>query len=317
MRVVMYLFLLLAVHHSFAQTNMVRDGSPIDSVMISFESYDSLQNYTHKLDTTGCKLWRAGTTSKPYFTAGLTSSGAIMTDTLQPYDINRNEYFTLRLSKSTINVIIGFWHKYETDSAKDGCIIEYSVDTGTSWNNVMSDCNVLYSSMSFGLHTDNFYKKDDTLLTGESAFSGTSNGWLFSRMQLYNYTGVKGTALKCIGYNDIMYRFRFKSDSIPDNKAGWIIDRMQIEYDGYSSNVNQIISASLQVYPVPVTTGIVNFPQLQYADTYRIVITDITGKVMKDMPYTNLVNIATYPQGMYYYKVSNGEVTYTGKLPKQ
>lgn len=317
MRVVIYLFLFLAVQHSFAQTYSVIDGSPIDSVMISFESYDSLQKNTHKLDTAGCNLWRVGTTSKPYFTAGLTSLGAIMTDTLQPYDTNRNEYFTLRLNSRTLNVIVGFWHKYETDSAKDGCIVEYSVDTGTTWNNVMGDCNALNSGMLFGLMTDNFHRGNDTLLTGEPAFSGTSNGWRFSRMQLFNHVGVKGTALNCIGYNDIIYRFRFKSDSIPDNKAGWIIDRIQIEYDGYSGSVNQIINPSLHVYPIPVTNGIVNFPQLQYANTYRIVITDITGKVMKDMPYTNLVNIATYPQGMYYYKVSNGEVTYTGKLPKQ
>lgn len=313
----LFFLFLLYCNSVYAQNHPVMDGMPADSVTISFEANDSIRNnaYAFMLDTASCKLWQIGTTSKPYFAAGHTSSNAIMTDTLHPYDTNRNESFTLILGGKHYNRIIGFTHKYETDSGRDACIVEFSTDTGKSWMNVVGACNY---EVPFGMRVENFYTKTDTLADGQPAFYGSSNGWRYSRMQLFNHISVKTTGtVMCVGQMDVMYRFRFVSDSIPDNKAGWIIDDIKLEYDHYGSGISIVDNSSLPIYPVPVTDGIIHFPQLERGDKYRIVITDIAGRVMMNVPYTTEVNISGYPQGMYYYKVSNGEEVYTGKIPKQ
>lgn len=316
MRIFLLSLFLLSAFSLYAQNKYVRDGLPRDSIAVSLEASDSLNNPRVRLDTTGCKLWRIGTTVKPFFTAGSMSAYAIMTDTLSPYDTNRNESFIIHLKKRTRNTILGFWHKYETDTAKDGCIVEYSADTGKTWNNVLGDCN-LNTLSGFGIYTDNFYKKTDTLTDGQPAFSGNSDGWQYSRVQLFNLIYVKSTAaLNCISYGDLYYRFRFVSDTVQNNKAGWIIDNIKIEDDYYSSGIQTVSASSLNVHPVPAN-DIVHFPALDNAQTYRLIITDITGRQIANVPYATTLYIAQYTSGMYYYKVTNGEEVYTGKLIKQ
>jgi hypothetical protein len=113
-----------------------------------------------------------------------------MTDTANPYYVNANQAIYFRAPNSintpywSLNPIITFRHKFQT-SLTDGCIVEFSTDTGQTWKNVGGDCNSAVNPDFQGINTHNCYGTTDTLPGGERAFFGTSNGWQISRFQFF------------------------------------------------------------------------------------------------------------------------------------
>lgn len=313
------LFILNIAHAQWG--NGVIDGEPLDSITFSFEQYDSLINKPRNIliDTTGCTLWQIGYTNKPYFSSGSGNSFSIMTDTSLPYPINANDWFVLKLKGYNFNTIVSFWHKYQTDSLHDGCILEYSIDTGITWNNVKGDCNIDSGSITnagSGVLTTNVYKKNDTLLTGEQAFSGNSNGWQYSRVQFFEGFPLKttGPTKTCI-MPTVYLRFRFVSDSIADTLDGWMIDSIKVEHDKYYGAVSDANKHNqLSIHPNPTYSGIIYFPELKNEQAYKTEILDPMGKLILSAPYKHKVDLSNIPKGMYYYKVSSGEELYTGHL---
>jgi hypothetical protein len=90
-------------------------------------------------------------------------------------------------------------------------IIEYSVDTGVTWTNVFNDPHV-YNFYGFSIFNQ------DTLPSGEYAFSGTDTAWQDIWLCF---------DLTWLSFNDSIYfRFTLKSDSIQTNKEGWMIDNL-------------------------------------------------------------------------------------------
>jgi hypothetical protein len=256
MKKLLQLALVLSIASTAAvHAQPVHDGIKNDSTTFTFEQNDSLERQIRKrsIDTAGAQLWKIGTTSKSFFAQGMSSDYAIMTDTSQPYPVNADDWFTLKLLQgSQFNVIIGFWHKYQTTSNQDGGVVEYSKD-GFNWLNVLDSCNV--DTMQWtggGISTENFYGPDDTLANGMPAFTGTSNGWQYSRFQFFFGLPVKGTAIDCLPDDSAYVRFRFISDNTAESLDGWIIDKIQIEDDHYSA-VKDLASANnyVTIYPNP------------------------------------------------------------------
>jgi hypothetical protein len=318
MRVLYIMLFLLIFSDGYAQ--YVRDGHNGHPLRFSFEAIDSLDKtqsiYKQYIDTAGIQLWQIGKTTKPIFSLDTGNTVSIMTDTVNPYPVRADDYFVLRYHAYP-NGIFSFMHKYNTTAGKDGGIVEYSIDTGKTWKNAMGGCNGDDLPFAWSnILTENFYKKTDTLYNGLQGFSGNSNGWKKTRMQVYHYPSVKNTAVDTCVANDVMVRFRFVSDSIADTNDGWLIDNIILERDEYSKIPVVSFNPAL-VYPNPVLDGIVNFPALINSGNYRIIITGTTGEILHDTPYTNTINISNYQLGLYYYKVSNGETMYTGKLLKQ
>ncbi|MBS1774089.1 MAG: T9SS type A sorting domain-containing protein [Bacteroidetes bacterium] len=316
-KALLFFCLLFWMTNADAQFHGVYDGVPNDSCTFSFEPSDSL-NHTSCAsgitDTSGCNLWRIGSTSKPYFTIGSSSKFAIMTDTSSPYPLKANDYFIIKNIKGNDNIIYSFYHKYQTRKNKDGGMVEYSLDTGKTWENVKLGCNNDSTNAWGGILTSNFYTRTDTIATGEPCFTGSSNGWQYSRFQFFWGFPIKITGtFNCI-VPIVWVRFRFVSDSIPDTLDGWIIDSIKIEHDRYYGSVKDFeVLHSLPVYPNP-STGLINFPVLFDEKSYKISITTITGLQILELPYNEQVDLSSQPNGMYFYKVSNGQKIYTGKI---
>ncbi|MCB0697678.1 MAG: T9SS type A sorting domain-containing protein [Chitinophagaceae bacterium] len=313
------LFVMLT-HTSNAQFG-VYDGLPKDSVMLTFTGTDVKikdTNYFYIGNTANDSLWQIGKTNKSFFAVnGFTNEG-IMTDSVNPYPVNANSSFVVTTAKyGQVNLIMTFTHKYETDSGKDGGIVEMSRDSGKTWINVIGDCySGTTSGLAQGLVAYNFYGFNDTLATGEPAFTGNSNGWITSRLQFWVGLPVKttGGGPSCVQQNALL-RFRFMSDTTADTLAGWIIDDIKFENDDYGSSVAEIGGyESLNVYPVPSHDGWINFPAINKPESYRIEVYDMVGKQLEYMPYNRRVDLSSYPDGLYLYKVTDGTVTYTGRL---
>lgn len=316
---------LLSYGSSIAQTGFshIVDGVPGDSVTISFEHSDSLhktiKNVNIILDTGSDTLWQAGNTTKNYFSSGSGISRGLMTDTVNYYPTNANNSFTIDVDKDLMNMILSFRHKYQTDSTKDGCIVEYTIDTGKTWNNVAGECNVNHKNATspHGIITDNFYGPDDTLLTGEAAFSGNSNGWRYSRLQMFFAIPIRTTGGfgNCYGF-PVQFRFRFVSDNTSDTLDGWMIDDIKIEADLYGSinNLNQSVG---EVYPNPVQniltikTTANEFSDLKLVNSIGQVVTrqKVTGT-------TTYLGMKELPAGIYYLLLTGKDGTATQKIEK-
>lgn len=307
------LFILFSCSSFFANAQTsVYDGIPEDSSVYSFELGDPISrpNLRETIDTTGARVWRIGTTSKPFFSSGGVSI-AIMTDTLNPYPPNTDDSFVIHLNGYYMNLIVSFWHKYETDSGKDGGIVEFSYGNSNVWHNVVGDC----SGIGQGILTSNFYSKTDTIYTGEPAFSGKSNGWIYSRFQIFVGLPVKvtGSTAGCIRQDSVNVRFRFVSDTTADSLDGWMIDSIKVEKDKYTGSVNKLAiqGEKLNVYPNPAYDRI-NFPALNQPDGFIIQLYNQFGAKVMETPYRQTVDISKLPQGLYYYKVFNENAQYAG-----
>jgi len=180
---------------------------------------------------------------------------------------------------------------------------------------MLGDCYEDYWSNP-GVLTNNFYGVNDTLSSGEQAFSGSSNGWIKSQFQFFGGDPEKlsGGQQGCF-FSDIIVRFRFKSDSIPDTLDGWLIGGINIEQDTYyAGSVSKVAKSSLNIYPNPSSDGSFNFPTLAEAKNYRIEIMNAMGARVLNVPYTHNVNLNTLAKGLYFYRVSDGTEYYSGSL---
>jgi len=321
------LFIILLSFAATAQLH-IYDGVPLDSTVFTFDLPDSLHHtfgstpkYNVNIDTTSTHLWRIGKTHKAFFSAGsVDTTFAIMTDTAQPYSKNANDAFLLKITNLPFNAIIDFKHKYQTKPGRDGGIVEFSLDTGTTWQNVKGICNADSGSPGFGgILTSNFYAKTDTLATGDPAFTNTSGTWQYSRFQFFMGFPVrltKGTSGCHINSGIPVYiRFRFVSDSMPVPMDGWIIDSIKIEADDYGNLVPQISSYhTLNISPNPSKDGIFIFPTLDNENQTQIEITNAMGQVLFKTPYSHRIDLSQYPQGLYLYKVVNNDEYYSGRL---
>lgn len=285
-----------------AQFGGVRDGVPLDSVTFTFSAGDSLTRSMAHIDTIGSGIWKIGSTSKPFFSATPISNFAIMTDTLLPYDTSINSSFKVILNAYNFNTILSFRHKYQTRAGMDGGIVEYSIDTGKSWANVLGSCNSDSLGLWQGILTTNFYKKTDTLKNGEQAFSGSSNGWQYSRVQVFVGLPIKSTGTtNCVSSAQIQFRFRFYGDNKPDTLDGWIIDDLKVEHDDYGGGVaTGVNSLPVKVYPNP-TNGIFHIAMPEMYFTKASIINTIGQTVYAtSINSTNqTINVELLPAGIY------------------
>ena len=312
-RTLLYAFIIffssLFSPETFAQ---VIDGIPMGLTNIIFT--DSMTNYV--ADTASVPLWQIGHSHKTFFGIDTVGVNHIMTDTVNSYPINANNWFVIKVPYG-FDMIVDFWHKFQTDSGHAGGIVEFSLDSGITWNNVKGYCDGTGGgSWSGGILTDNFYSDTDTLISGEPAFMGTSDSLIYSRLQFFEGLPLRTTSgASCDFEVPVIYlRFRFLSDSVTDSLAGWMIDSMQIEVDYYGGSVKMVSKQTLKVYPNPSADGVFNFPVLFDEDRYNTTVYDAMGKLLATTPYTHTLDIGGYSKGVYFYKVSNGVDYYMGQL---
>jgi len=294
------LAVLLFFIYSTLSAQQIFDGEPRDSTVVHFDLSDT--NNSKRIDTTGCNLWQTGNSHKPYF--GNNTGIAIMTDTALPYPVNANDWFTIKFGARTLNNIISFSHKYQTEKGKAGGIVEYSQDGGVSWNNIVGYCSDIF--------TQDFYSKNDTLENGTPAFTGISNGWIYSRFQFFDYMPARTTGAGCRP-DSIFLRFRFVSDSSinTNNYGGWLIDSIKLEQDYYTA-INKVNKEVLKVYPNPSYDDVINFPFIPDEKIYYMHVTNAIGTEVWKGSYTHRLHLANKPAGLYLYRISNGTQIYTG-----
>ncbi len=257
-------------------------------------------------------IWEIGMPDKVFFDAAHISDVAIMTDTNDYYTAGCNDYFYLSIPYPQPDWwgegILSFYHKFDTDTLTDGCLIEVSYDNGNTWLNVIDDVNHI-NTVFLGLY-------GDTLNNGDYAFSGKSNGWQYVELYWFWIAMVKEDAPKML-FDTLMVKFQFTSDSVNTNKEGWMLD--DIVFRGYEviGNIYKTENPDIRVYPVPSSNEVIFESVSNSLEGSDYILFDITGKIVKTGKIsTNSISIKDLKSGLYYYKIIFNEEVFRGRIVK-
>ena len=168
-------------------------------------------------------IWQIGSPQKTTFTMAQSAPNVLVTDSINAYPINDTSafyigYFTTEPSNSIHWDIfdLSFSYYVDCDSLTDKGLIEFSVDNGTTWIDLINDPN--YSSYlnwsDFGTNAGN----NPPILTG------SSGGWRYAVVVM----DLLAQTLNIPAGSYIQWRFSFVSDSIQNNRDGLMFDNINL-----------------------------------------------------------------------------------------
>lgn len=279
-------------------------------IFINFENtaHDTLI----KIDTVNpSNIWQIGKPQKFFFDSAASFPNVLITDTLNYYSVNNQSSFTIKISDTTwFNICqesgVSFLHKYDTDSLKDGGYIEVSFDNGNTWSNIVN-CSTCNSSV---------YSSSDTIIGDISAISGHSD-WKMDYICVWNLAWPDAPT--------ISLKFIFQSDSLQDNKEGWMIDNISliIGCDVCLGRINEVSSKSIiSISPNPFT----NESILEFIDQNdKMIEVEIFNSIgNKVSVFENIsgnklrLNRNNFSEGLYFYKIkTKNNYSESGKLVVQ
>jgi hypothetical protein len=257
------------------------------------------------LDTSASNVWQIGPPQKVIFDSAFNAPNVIVTDTINYYPMGANSGFMAYIKPQYWYYgihAIRWMQKLDMDSAYDGGIVEYSIDSGQNWLNVV---NNPYVYNFYGYDTANI----DTLVSGDYAFSGTDSVWRDIWL-CFDYSYF-------MSYDSVLFRFRFVSDSVDNQKEGWMIDNMRMHMTWVHTVAKTADQAyKMKVYPTN-TSGRVfiegeKIPEYYVIEHMQLISSD--GKVVKQYgraPVKFYIDINDQPDGMYYLKIETNKRTET------
>ena len=275
-----------------------------------FEKVSISDTFNVVIDTSyKSNIWQIGKPSKTLFNKAATLPNALVTDTLNTYPKNNKSTFSFNNNhiRGWEGITAIQWkQKLDMEHQRDGGVVEFTLDGGSTWENVYNNPKVY---KYYGFDSANI----DTIKL-DYAFSGTDTTWrdiwlCFDNSYLYNFL------------TQVEFRFTFKSDSNETHQEGWMIDNM-IEH---TTNLHTAVPKSeqkeeyLRVYPTP-TCGRLNI-EAQRLDQYHVIesmqLMDATGKVIENFglcPIRYYINMEKYSTGVYYLQVNTNLKSETFKV---
>lgn len=269
-----------------------------------FDGADTLNPILIEIDSSSSNIWQVGPPQKTIFSSAATSPNALLTDTINYYPPNDTSAFQFVLNNDNYwwAVLAVRWKQKLDIDTLDGGAIEFSIDSGATWQSAF---NNPYVYNFYGYDDDNV----DTLVGGELVFTGTDTTWRDIWLCFdISWLGYGGDPPMC--------RFTFKSDSIDNNKEGWMIDNMM-----YHLTILHTISEVEQeeyakVYPNP-TRGRVNI-QMKKLNEFHVIenmeLINVEGKVVQQFgvsPTKFYIDIGDHPDGIYFLKIQTNKKTET------
>ncbi len=260
------------------------DTSAANSILINF-------------DTSRTNIWQIGRPQKPIFDSAYSRPNVIVTDTIHNIPPNNISRFSLKVEPfGTFGIFVLQWvQKLDMKFGHQGGFVEFSVDTGKTWQNAFNNPNVF-----------NFYgflpANEDTLSVGNYAFSGTDSNWEDIWLCL-NLSWIHASA------DSIIFRFTLQTDTGNYNKEGWEIDNMLARMDVLHPVHAVQDKDYVDLYPNPAS-GRVNVA-IQNIDNFHIIehmeLEDAQGRIVqtwRNIPTTYWFDTSPYPDGVYFLNVT-------------
>lgn len=260
----------------------------------------------------------------------------IINDTLA---LNSNLTISEAVSLDMERPVFTFWHRYITEFGFDGGILEVSQDGGTTWAYVEDNLFIAKGYLT------EMISNPFNLPASPRAFTGNSNGWIQSFVDLSPFKG-----------REIMLRFRWASDQnigVQGLLSGWFIDYVEImdlsEVTGIScvssglgeeicdvsttllrssetvSSTNDLVKSeyAIEVYPNPVVDEMIISLRIDNSSEAQISIYDLNGRLFYASnvtlrPGTQKItsDLGVVPEGTYLVNLNIGGRQYNQKIVK-
>ena len=240
------------------------------------------------------------------------------------------------VSPSGNQPVLRFSHKYNTDKGNDGGIFEISTDYLVTLEDLGP--HMFRQGYNNNMRLGTFPGRQ------ESAFTGDSDGWIDTYVDLSDYLGAIS-----------LFQFRFATDE-EENSDFWVIDDFTLfdalnynseaclMYAGSSdmicaeaeawgtivepeefTSVDELANAStyLRAYPNPAR-DVLNLEIKGVNDEAHIQITDVSGRTMFSQKFDSgrnhinlAVSMAEWSNGMYIVQLTSGDQQLVEKISKQ
>ena len=259
------------------------------------------------------KTWEIGIPSKAGMNDSYDGFPVIATKLTENYPLGSNDYFDVELpyyDQMWGEGILSFWHKYDTDSLKDGGIIEGSFDGGETWKN-LTIANVTISNFYSGLYTTN-----DTIVGNIPAFTGRSMDW--KRVELYWFWLALTKRSNAV--HGMILRFKFHSRETSTPKGGWEISNMMLKAYHITGSVADNSSNEITLFPNP-TKGNMNLSMIGTPNNHIFSLYSQTGTKLFDLTLTSQtqnINLCQCSIGTYTYIIrQNNKIIKAGQIVKE
>ncbi|HLN52129.1 MAG TPA: T9SS type A sorting domain-containing protein [Lentimicrobium sp.] len=179
------------------------------------------------IEATPENIWQIGEPDKIFFDQVISPPNAIVTDTINSYPTNNVSSFIYIIRNAFTQdcyTSMQFWHKYDTDTIYDFCMMEASYDGGASWI-IMKDTTLYENMFSMFWWDYDFHQATGQMTPHNNFISGTSDGWIKSVFNWQWYFGVYRDTI-IANPDSLMIKFTFTSDSIDNSNEGWMIDQI-------------------------------------------------------------------------------------------
>jgi len=271
------------------------------------------------IDTSAQNIWQIGVPNKVYFDSAYSYDQAIVTDTVNYYPINNTSYFDLKISYENFPsyewlIFLEITHKFDTDSLKDGGFISVSYDYGETWTNIINDESWNYDVSPWpGDYSGiNLYTEDDLLFNGEKGFSGRSDGWIVTEFGWHMMpVSPPGLIEEITELEDTtIIRFTFVSDSLDNNKEGWLIDHIRLVQYDLMGSVGDFEKIDFSIYPNPIIDE-ANISFDKFNRQLNLKLYTLSGQLIKNENYYNSRSIKfardNIKPGTYILKITTEE----------
>lgn len=257
------------------------------------------------LDTSANNIWQIGKPQKIIFDSASTFPNAIVTDTINFYPVNNVSRFRINVldEYTSYGVFALQWNqKLDLDSNYDGALLEFSVDNGVTWENAF---NNPYVYNFYGYNEENV----DTLVTGEFVFSGTDSIW----RNIWFCFDLSWMDMLPDTFN---FRFSLLSDSVNNNREGWLIDNFLANITQYHTVKDVVQSNYLNIYPNP--TNDIIYIEAEKLMEFHIIehmeLINAQGEIVEvwnNLPTKFWFDTKIFPAGFYFLKIKTNIKTET------
>jgi hypothetical protein len=276
----------------------------MNAQFVDFDSSTPINQYIFIDTSQSNNIWQIGQPQKALFDTAFSFNKVIVTDTLNFYPTNNNSSFYFSAPYYLqFETIISFYYKMSTDSLADfGTINARFITWDTTFNIIES-----FPWTIVDLSSQVISSYPDTL-----PFTGNTMDWL--HFECHIPAGL-------FFYDSVVFEFNFETDSIQNNKEGWMID--DLDATGVLVGMAPVSDNTIRpnVFPNPFVDNVSFIMPGRNECGFEIAIYDLSNRlldVITTKEHIATFNLSYYKSGVYFYLIEDksNNTQYFGKLIK-
>jgi hypothetical protein len=273
-------YFFLAILFFFTANGFAQGWSFLEKRWFNFEAPFDTVIKSPIIDTSNHQnIWQIGSPHKARFDSAYSAPFAIVTDTANSYPVNDTSVFIIKAPE---------WHTSPFYYWLSGFSFHYKLDIDSG---EIAKVEVSGDSLIWKTVTDTSFTKPDT-------------SWRKFEHEPFQYGW---------GYDTLLIRFTFISDSIQTNKDGWIIDNFIFGY--FYTGINDISTHNLfRIFPNP-SNGNLKIETNSNKDL-QVAIHNLNGICVyacERLPTNGQLQL-NLPDGIYFVRCFNDEKSDVQKL---